>query len=316
MSRFALIGRILLLASAMVLAAVMSAWVIFAFLTRGGEIPVPDLSGRDLATALELTSRSNLGLRIEGNGYDVNVPPGQVLSQDPRPVVRIRKSRIVRVVVSQGTPTVYVPNLSGLSLRRVELQLSSAGLALGRVSRVHHEDVEAGAVVAQSPSPETFVARGREVSVLLSEGVRPRRYLLPDLTGFPADDVMATLRTWGLTVGQVTETQSADLPPGTVVGLQPEPGSEVTEGQIIHVRVSVMPGGYQTSPVILYRYSAPLGLLDRHLQVTLSIGEQENIVYEDTVPAGSTVTVPVPVSGAGIMKIYVDGVLVEEKGVP
>ncbi len=132
MKRFGLLGKILLLASAMVLVAVLSAWVIFTFLTRGGEVTVPDVQGQEIGAALEILSRRQLGLSIAASDFDASVPPGYIISQDPGAGVRTRKNRIVRVVLSRGTRTVHVPNLSGLRDRK-STRLNSSHIPLSRM---------------------------------------------------------------------------------------------------------------------------------------------------------------------------------------
>jgi serine/threonine-protein kinase len=316
MSRTGLLIRILLLAAGMIATAGLSTWVVFAFLTRGGEVTVPDLAGTELRAALERTSRENLGLRVAGMGHDPGIPPGHVISQDPGPGIRTRKNRLVHVVVSQGTRTVFVPNLTGLNLRRAELQLIQSGLSLGRVGRSFHADTPEGAVVTQSPVPDLFVPRNTAVNLLLSQGVRPKSYLLPDLTGFPMEEVLSAIRGWGLKSGRILEVESVDFPPGTVMDISPGPGSAVTEGQSIHLTVSRVPTGPEPSPVVLFQYSLPPGLLDRILTLTLDAGDGPRTVWEGTIRPGTAVSIPVPVPAPGILKAYLDGTLLEEREVP
>ncbi|MFV1957096.1 MAG: PASTA domain-containing protein [bacterium] len=316
MMRFRTLAKIILLAGAMILAAGLSTWVVFTFLTSGGEVEVPDLRGKNLEAALESTSRLNLGMRIARTGFDESIPPGQIINQDPRPGTRTRKSRVVRVVVSQGTRTVYVPNLTGLNPRRVELLLSQAGLKIGMVSRTYNFDKAPETVVAQSPLPDSFTSRGDEVDILISEGKRPLIYYMEDLTGFPMEDVIATLRAWGLKPGRIRESESRELPSGTVIALEPPEGSAVTEGQTVHLTIAVPKKRETTLPIFIYRYQAPPGLLDRVLTLVLITDEFENTVYEDTVPAGTSVSIPVSLSKKGILRVMVDGSLFEEREVP
>ncbi len=316
MMRFGTLAKIILLAGAMILAAGLSTWVVFTFLTSGGEVEVPDLRGKNLEAALEITSRLDLGMRIARTGFDESIPAGQIINQDPRPGTRTRKSRVVRVVVSQGTRTVHVPNLTGLNPRRVELLLSQTGLKVGMVSRTHNFDKEPETVVAQSPLPASFTSRGDEVDILISEGKRPLIYYMEDLTGFPMEDVIATLRAWGLKPGRIRESESRDLPSGTVLALEPPEGSAVTEGQTVNLTIAVPKKREPTLPIFIYRYQAPPGLLDRTLTLVLITDEFENTVYEDTVPAGTSVSIPISLSKRGILRVMVDGSLFEEREVP
>jgi len=306
----------LLLAVGMMVVAVLSAWVAFTFLTRGGEVTVPALEGVELRAALELTSRDQLGLRVKGTGYDLGTPPGHVISQDPQPGTRIKANRIVYVVVSQGTPSVFIPKLTGLTLRRAELQLAQAGLILGKIGHTHDEEASLGSVITQSPIPGRFVPRNSSINMLLSDGPKPAVYLLPDMTGFPMETVLSRIRDWNMRSGRIMEIVDEEVPPGTVAALTPPAGSAVVEGQSIHLTVTKMPGPAEPAQVVLYHHTAPFGLLDRTLTLVLETGEEEKTVWEDTVGPGSSVSIPVVVSSPGVLRIYVDGVLLEEKEVP
>ena len=316
MSRTGLAIRMLLLAAGMMVVAVLSAWVAFTFLTRGGEVTVPALEGVELRAALELTSRDQLGLRVKGTGYDLGTPPGHVISQDPPPGTRIKANRIVYVVVSQGTPSVFIPKLTGLTLRRAELQLAQAGLILGKIGHTHDEEASLGSVITQSPIPGRFVPRNSSINMLLSDGPRPAVYLLPDMTGFPMETVLSRIRDWNMRSGRIMEIVDEEVPPGTVAALTPPAGSAVVEGQSIHLTVTKMPGPAEPAQVILYHHTAPFGLLDRTLTLVLETGEEEKTVWEDTVGPGTSISIPVVVSSPGVLKVYVDGVLQEEKEVP
>jgi serine/threonine-protein kinase len=316
MSRVGLIIRILLLAGGMILAAGLSMWVVFAFLTRGGEVVVPNLSGVELKAALELTSRENLGLRVSGTGFNPGVPPGHVISQDPAPGIRTRKNRLVHVVVSQGTRTVFVPDVSGLTLRRAELALIQSGLSLGRVSRSFYKEIPQGGVLTQSPPPDLFVPRNTAVDLLLSNGPRPVVYVLPDPVGLPVEEVLTSVRSWGLSSGRILEVQRDDLPPGTVTAINPRPGSSVTEGQSVHLTVSRMPPPPDPTPVVLFQYSSPPGLMDKTLTLVLDTGDGPRTVWEEIISPGTAVSIPVPVSAEGILTAYLDGIFLEERKVP
>lgn len=313
--RFGLLMKVSALAVAFMLTAGMSAFVVFSFLTRGGDVAVPDLAGQEIKAALELASRRDLGLKIAGTGHDPDVPPGHIVSQDPDPGVRIRKNRIVRVTVSQGTPTVLVPDLTGFTARRARLQLTQSGLAMGSIARTHIRYARDDSIVTQTPHPGLLVPRGTEVDLLISDGKLPETYVLPDMTGLPAEEVIDSLRNWGLGSGRISEIEEGDLPPGTVVSHQPEPGMNVTRGQTVDLTVSVMPEPTLKLPVFFYPYEAE-GFLDREIKIVLVRGDESVILHQEKVPAGSSVTIPLSITYPGIMQVYEDGYLIEEKAVP
>jgi serine/threonine-protein kinase len=314
-ARFELLFKMVVLAAAFMFATGLSAFVIFTFLTRGGDVEVPNLTGQEIRAALELASRSELGLTISGTGHDPSIPPGHIVSQDPDPGVRIRKNRIVRVTVSQGTPTVLVPDLTGLTARRARLQLTQSGLRMGSISRSHVRHARLDAIVTQTPHPGILVPRDTEVDLLISEGRLPITYVLPDMTGLPVEEVMDSMRRWGLTSGQISETENEHLPPGTVVVHEPGPGMHILEGQVVNLTVSAMPRPTLEMPIFFYPYEA-VGLLDRELKFVLVRGSESTILHQELVPAGASVNIPISVTYPGILEVYEDGYLIEERAVP
>ena len=316
MTRTGLIIRILILTTLMIVVAILSAWVAFTVLTQGGEVTVPALEGVELRAALELTSRDQLGLRIKGTGYDIGTPPGYVISQDPLPGTRIKANRIVYVVVSQGTPSVFIPSLTGLTLRRAELQLVQAGLTLGKIGHTHLDGFDPGSVISQSPAPGRFVPRNSSIDLLLSDGTRPSVYLLPDMTGLPMETVLAQIREWKMRSGRIMEVVDENVPLGTVTSMTPSPGSAVVEGQTIHLTVTRMSDPPETAQVILYRHDAAFGLLARTLSLVLETKGETRTVWENTVEPGESVSIPVVVSSSGTLRAYLDGELIEERKVP
>jgi hypothetical protein len=116
--------------------------------------------------------------------------------------------------------------------------------------------------------------------------------------------------------GRIMEIVDDKVPPGTVAALTPPPGSAVIEGQSIHLTVTKLSGPPEPAQVVLYRYTAPFGLLDHKLVLVLETGEEKSTVWEDTVKPGTSVSVPVVVSAPGHLKAYLDGELLEDRKVP
>ena len=71
---------------------------------------VPDLEGKSLAAALDILSPLHLGLEKAGTDFNASVPIESVLRQNPPGGTVVREDKIIRVVISQGGETVFVPN--------------------------------------------------------------------------------------------------------------------------------------------------------------------------------------------------------------
>ena len=93
---------------------------------------VPELSGKSVNDALNILGPLGLGLEKEGETkFDKRFPAGTIVRQTPAAAMSVREGRIVRVTVSQGGETLFVPNLVGQPLRNTQTSLQNLGLNVG-----------------------------------------------------------------------------------------------------------------------------------------------------------------------------------------
>jgi beta-lactam-binding protein with PASTA domain len=79
---------------------------------------VPDLRNASESEAKQTLSRLGLAMRVERSDYDSQVPAGFILAQKPRANENLKPGRSVEVVVSLGTRTRMVPDLSRMTQRQ------------------------------------------------------------------------------------------------------------------------------------------------------------------------------------------------------
>jgi high affinity sulfate transporter 1 len=135
--------------------------------------------------------------------------------------------------------TAIVPNVVGMSLGQATAALDGRGFALGEPVYVILEGRPEGTVVAQDPVAGTTAAAGAPVTPTVSTS-RPL-VVIPDVTGQPEADAVATLATSGLVVGRVDRAPHQTVPAGLVVSTIPEAGTEVADGTRVDVSVSTGP---------------------------------------------------------------------------
>jgi beta-lactam-binding protein with PASTA domain len=129
-----------------------------------------------------------------------------------------------------------VPSLDSLDRGGIELALRHAGLD-PRVVNDHHDMVPAGVVVSISPATGSRVLRGRDVTVVLSQG-RPR---VPDITpGTTVEAASADLANADLQLRRDEHADAYDekVAEGAVLRLAPPPGTELTVGAQVTVVLS------------------------------------------------------------------------------
>jgi serine/threonine-protein kinase len=164
------------------------------------------------------------------------VPPGFVLEQNPPAARGVKGGRQISVILSGGTETVRVPELTGKSARQAIVLLDGAGLGFGSVSRCPSSRVPAGAVIACTPPAGAVLERGRRVDVLESLGLPELRFMMPDLTGRDEDVVRRKLESLGLSVLLSRQfSPSGQAGPWAVVRQQPSRGTIVCEGDTVRL---------------------------------------------------------------------------------
>jgi len=110
-----------------------------------------------------------------------------------------------------------------------ENQLRNAGFAV-ESRGAYSENVKKGDVISVSPGEGTKAAKGSTVSLTYSNG--PERVTLPDnLQGQSEAYVRNALKELGLKDGRVSTVESASVPAGMVVSLEPEKAETDADGK-------------------------------------------------------------------------------------
>ena len=110
-----------------------------------------------------------------------------------------------------------------------ESQLRNAGFAV-ESRGAYSENVKKGDVISVSPGEGTKAAKGSTVSLTYSNG--PERVTLPDnLQGQSEAYVRNALKELGLKDGRVSTVESASVPAGMVVSLEPEKAETDANGK-------------------------------------------------------------------------------------
>jgi len=141
-------------------------------ISKGTElVVVPDVKGlkqRDAEIALQ-----NAGLRIGKVEEQVapDVPPGTVITQNPRSPAQMSKGDVVDLVVSKASGgKIAVPDVRGMSSAAAAKALEDRKLKLGSVTEVSGERAATGSVVSQSPLPTIEVVEGTVVNITIAKG--------------------------------------------------------------------------------------------------------------------------------------------------
>lgn len=236
--RFAVLlakNGLLLLALAVVAAA--SALATMRVVLTSQEVAVPSLLQKRIPEAGVAARRAGLLLRVEGKRHDATVPADRIATQEPPPGATLKAHRSIRVWLSLGPQRLTVPAVEGGSLRTARLTLDQAGIPVARVVEVE-APAEEGTVLMQRPPAGETDTIGDGVSLLASRGPAGRDYLMPDLIGRKAEDVLEALCRVGLKVAEVRYRTYPGVAPGIVLRQAPAAGHRVSPRSTVSLDIS------------------------------------------------------------------------------
>lgn len=104
------------------------------------------------------------------NEYNDSIPEGYVIRTEPGADVEVDSGTVVLIYVSLGTQVSYceVPNVLGYKLEDAKLLLNSAGIKIGRVTRVSSNQAS-NVVLDQSISAGSTVEKGSSIDLTVVE---------------------------------------------------------------------------------------------------------------------------------------------------
>jgi eukaryotic-like serine/threonine-protein kinase len=178
--------------------------------------------------------------------FHKTTPEGIVLEQDPPAGSVQKRGAEVTLAVSAGQATATVPQLIGVTQQQAQIAIENAGFTFGSISQ-QLSDQPRGAVIASDPPAGTTLDLPATVSITLSQG--PSTIQIPDLTGRTLADARSTLEQLGLHLGATTRDTSSFMPENTVLSQSPSPGTTVSAGASISLRISRFPPPPRLAPL-------------------------------------------------------------------
>ena len=217
----------------------------------GGLAAVPDLSGREVAAAIQ--ALEPLGLVIEQvEESSATVPVGAITRTDPAAGSRVFKNTSITLFISTGPKQVSVPDVVGLSSEQALQAIKDAGFTVG-TTKNFFSDLPAGEAFGLSAESGAILNEGSVLDLFVSIGP------LPDVAGLPVAEATALLEEAGLTFNQL-EVFDNSVPAGSAVRLVlsetplPEDGTvtlEVSKGPEIVIMPNVVGETIEAAKILL-----------------------------------------------------------------
>ncbi len=306
--------------------------ILFQYYLTSDTLSLPDFRNQSLVEAINQMSRLGLQAEIKRIENNPEFPSNWVIQQDPPPGVEVKKNHRVKLVINGGegiagggsisdgespsfsasaSTSVSVPDVRQMSLEEAQSLIESSGLKLERVAEVTHDTIPAGYVVSQNPPPESRVAKGSVMSLLVSKGKSGTEVLnlvvVPDLVGLRLEEAKRLLAQSNLTVGNVEEVAAEGRSAGVVVGQSPAPGEEVEPGEKIHLQVTKPEEEASDLKELSLRFVLPSSRNPIEVKVVVTDELGERVVYEKEHQGEEMVELNTSTKGEGRVVIYLNG---------
>jgi len=217
--------------------AALIALVLVLALTRpssSATVRVPSVAGQSEAAASATLRGAGL-VPVPALTANASVQSGTVIAETPPAGSVVGKGTHVTIAVSTGPGSSALPNVVGQAAGQATSRLKSAGFKPTTESQPS-SSVSDGRVISTDPPAGTELQAGSQVTVVVSSG--PAQTSVPDLVGQSKTAAEATLTNAKLTVGTVTQRETSEQSPGTVLEQSPTAGSSLTEGAAVDLVVA------------------------------------------------------------------------------
>ena len=199
-----------------------------------------DVQGKTLEEAIAMIEAEDFRAIVSDTMYTNKVAEGIVVDQYPKPNMKVKTGRTVRLKISTSEKLVFIPNLIGQSLRSAELVLQQAGLLIDTVYSEYNPEYPRGTIAWQYPKANNTMKKGFGIQVTLSKGLPPDFYQVPNVIGLSLNQAKKYLAKTRLKVGKISYHEDQDLVPYTVLDQSISEGTVLDRPMNINLVVSVL----------------------------------------------------------------------------
>jgi eukaryotic-like serine/threonine-protein kinase len=208
---------------------------------KPAKVTVPQLKGLTRQQAEQKLAAAHLQLGTVTEESSDEAHKGKVIDQAPSQGFSADENSTVDITIGQGPDAVKIPSVKGLTFEDAERQLTDLGFTVKRQDKDSAEPE--GTVLGTTPAEGQAVAKGAEVTVLVSNG----KATVPGVVGFTADEAIKRLTDKGF--DNITQ-QRQESPDGnyTVIAQDPPGGSLAKPTDEITIVIAVPPAQTSTPP--------------------------------------------------------------------
>jgi eukaryotic-like serine/threonine-protein kinase len=208
-----------------------------------GIAALPDVKGLTSARAVQRLTRAGFAPSVQSRSSKT-VARGVVISTEPSAGAEAQAGSPVNVFVSSGPAQVHVPDVTGQSQASAQAALTTAGLAVGAVTKQTTAEQSPGTVLAQSPAGGSSLSPGGKVSLTVAQA--PKETAVPSVLGQNEAQAAAALGSAGFTPKTVSQTTAEASQVGLVLKQTPAAGQQARKGATVTIAIGVPAA--QTTP--------------------------------------------------------------------
>lgn len=204
--------------------------------TEQETIPMVNVVGLYKTAAEEQMKKNGFTNYTFKEQTDATVEKGYVISQSVDDGTAITKDTAITIVISSGKEMTSVPNVVNYEDSQATTLLEEAGLKVTH-GYAYDDNVEKDHVISSDPVAGTEVEEGSTVKIIISNGKKQKKVVVPKLEGMSEADAAVKLTELNL-VGAPTYEYSDTVKEGQVISQDPVVNTEVDEQSTVSYVVS------------------------------------------------------------------------------
>lgn len=241
-------GHVIGIAAGFVGLLVVLALIVAASQASSRSMRLPDLTNKSVAEAVATLHSLGVNDITIKQQPDPAVQGGLVDGTDPTVGTRVGPGNAVTLLVSNGPPTVEVPNVLGEDPKNAQEFLAASGFTVREGKRVHSATVRQGLVAATNPAPGSPLGKGGIVVVSVSLG--PDLVQVPNIVAMTEDDARKLLAHLGLKLAVNSQVAVSNIPANVILSQEPSERSTLAPGSTVMVDVSAGPAAIEVPQVV------------------------------------------------------------------
>ncbi len=227
-------------------------------------VVVPPIENISAESAEKILSTYNLNLVIKDIVYDSNTAEGLIISQLPYSASSVPANSEIEVLVSKGeeNKSILVPNIVGLGEEEGRKVLEEYGLETGTISKAYSETFDKDIIICQRPEFGEKINTEADIDITISMG--EKIIVVPDIIGLDYLYSYTYLESLGLVVisSKIPSTEHPAGTVGTVIQINPPPGSKVKENSLVEIITTTTEHLMQVPNVIQMSLAEAENILD------------------------------------------------------